>query len=124
MYAYFLKIATLWLMMLDNESLDVYLGVSGMITQTELPIVREQGRLGEYAVVYRIYREKQGGGFGDQVKHPYSWAVLVYVDTYLLGINSARGERREWANLDSAAQWLTSNGFSYWWTRNDIEPLS
>ncbi|WP_191602690.1 hypothetical protein [Marinomonas algicola] len=121
MYSYFLQTATLWSMMLNNESLDTYLGVSGVITQTELPIIREQGRLGEYAVVYRVYREKQGGGFGDQVKHPYAWSVLVYIDSYLLSIHSARGERREWANLDSAAQWLMSNGFHYWWTRNDIE---
>ena len=110
--------------MYNNESLDAYLGVCGSITQTELPIVREQGRLGEYAVVYRIYREKQGGGFGDQTKHPYAWAVLVYVDTYLLAINSARGDRREWSSLDNASQWLMSHGFRYWRTRNDLDMLT
>ncbi|MEH6576543.1 MAG: hypothetical protein V7731_05640 [Amphritea sp.] len=108
-------------MMYDNESLEVFLGVAGVITQAELPIVRSQGRMGEYAVVYRIYRNKQGGGFGDQSKHPFAWAILVYVDTLPLRINSARGACREWSTLDRAAQWLTANGFSYWWTRNDLE---
>lgn len=107
--------------MLDNTSLEIYLGVSGVITQTELPIVREQGRLGEYAVIYRIYRGKQRGGFGDQIRHPYAWGVLLYVDTYLLRLNNARGDQREWTTLDSVAQWVMSNGFRYWWTRNDLD---
>ncbi|WP_370298532.1 hypothetical protein [Pontibacterium sp.] len=111
-------------MMYDNPSLEAYLGVAGVITQADLPVVRAQGRLGEYAVVYRIYRNKQGGGFGDQSKHPYAWAVLVYVDGLLLRINSARGDCREWSTLDRAGQWLMNNGFSYWWTRNDLETAS
>jgi hypothetical protein len=108
-------------MLYDNESLEAYLGVAGTITQAELPIVRAQGRLGEFAVVYRIYRIKQGGGFGDQNRRPYAWAVLVYVDSVLLRINSARGDRREWSNLDGTGQWMAANGFSAWWTRNDLE---
>ncbi len=107
-------------MVLDNQSLENFLGVSGVITQTELPLLREQKRLGEYAVIYRIYRSKQQGGFGDQVRYPHAWGVLFYVDSYLLRLNSARGEQREWTSLDSIGQWLMDNGFHYWWTRNDL----
>ena len=108
-------------MMKDNLSLETFLGITGVITQAEIPLVRAQERLGDYAVVYRIYRKKQGGGFGDQSRHPYAWAILVYVDGQPLRINSARGDCREWSTLDRAAQWMMANGFSYWWTRNDLE---
>lgn len=111
-------------MLYDNISLEAYLEIAGTITQAEVPLIREQGRLGDYGVVYRIYRNKQGGGFGDQSKHPYSWAILVYVDGQPLRINSARGDCREWSTLDRAAQWMMSNGFTYWWTRNDLEVAS
>ena len=107
--------------MYDNQALDTFLGVGGVITQAELPIMRSHQRLGDYAVVYRIYRNKQGGGFGDQNRHPYAWAVLVYVDNIPLRIDSARGACREWSTLDKAGQWLTANYFNYWWTRNDLE---
>ncbi|NIB38101.1 hypothetical protein HBA55_00810 [Pseudomaricurvus alkylphenolicus] len=112
---------TPWTMMYDNLSLETFLGIAGTVTQAELPLVRSQGRLGDYAVVYRIYRNKLGGGFGDQSKRPYAWAILVYIDGVPLRLNSARGECREWSNLDGAAQWLTGQGFTYWWTRNDLE---
>lgn len=111
-------------MMLDNDSLEIYLEIAGSITQAELPIVHAQGRMGDYAVAYRIYRSKQGGGFGDRDKHPYAWAILVYVDGIVLRINSARGECREWSNLDRVGQWMMNNGFKYWWTRNDLEAIS
>lgn len=110
--------------MYDNNSLEAFLGIAGAITQAELPFLRAQSQLGDYAVVYRIYRNKQGGGFGDQSKHPYSWAILIYVDGQPLRINSARGHCREWSTLDRAAQWMTTNGFRYWWTRNDLEILT
>lgn len=111
-------------MMLDNDSLEIYLEIAGSITQAELPFVHAQGRMGDYAVAYRIYRSKQGGGFGDRDKHPYAWAILVYVDGIVLRINSARGECREWSNLDRVGQWMMNNGFKYWWTRNDLEAIS
>ena len=107
--------------MFDNDSLEVFLEIAGTITQAELPVVHTQGRMGDYAVAYRIFRNKQGGGFGDRSKHPYSWAILVYVDGLPLRINSARGECREWSNLDRVGQWMMDNGFKYWWTRNDLE---
>lgn len=103
---------------------DVLLGVALAITQADLPYLRETGRLGEFAVVYRVRRFQQGGGFGDQNKHPLAWGVLVYVDAQLARVNSARGSGREWNSLDRLERWLRSQGFWYWWTRNDLEPLA
>ncbi len=93
------------------------------VTQADLPELRAAGRLGEYAVVYRVWRSQQGGGFGDQGSRPFAWGVLVYVDTVLARVNSARGHGREWNSLDRLEPWLREQGFWYWWTRNDLEPL-
>ena len=93
------------------------------VTQAELAPLRAAGRLGEYAVVYRVNRNHQGGGFGDQTKHPLTWAVLVYVDNRAARIHSARGKGREWSDLDRLQRWLREQGYWYWWTRNDVEPL-
>lgn len=110
--------------MLSNaEQQDAALGVTMTITQADLGYLRAVGRLGEYAVVYRVWREQAGGGFGDQAKNPHTWGVLVYVDGQLARIYSARGAGREWSNLDRLEKWLRSQGFWYWWTRNDLEPL-
>lgn len=121
MYVSFFKKSTAWCIVFDNDSLEAYLQIAGVITQAELPIVQSQGRLGEYAVAYRIYRNKQGGGFGDRSKRPYAWAILVYVDGLPLRINSARGDCREWSTLEIVSEWMIKNGFRYWWTRNDLE---
>ncbi|MGJ3259101.1 MAG: hypothetical protein ACFE0S_05805 [Rhodospirillales bacterium] len=107
----------------DAAQQDLALGVTMTITQADLPYLRAVGRLGEYAVVYRVWREQAGGGFGDQAKNPHTWGVLVYVDGQLARIYSARGAGREWSNLDRLEKWLRSQGFWYWWTRNDLEPL-
>ncbi|WP_323797630.1 hypothetical protein [Nisaea sp.] len=103
---------------------DVALGVTTTITQADIPFLRAAGRLGEYAVVYRAYRQQQGGGFGDQEKHPYAWGVLAYVDTELARVYSARGLPREWTDLTRLEKWMREQGFWYWWMRNDLEPLS
>ena len=121
MYVSFFKKSTAWCIVFDNDSLETYLQIAGVITQAELPIVQSQGRMGEYAVAYRIYRNKQGGGFGDRSKRPYAWAILVYVDGLPLRINSARGDCREWSTLEIVSEWMIKNGFRYWWTRNDLE---
>jgi hypothetical protein len=121
MYVSFFEKSTAWCIVFDNDSLEAYLQIAGVITQAELPIVQSQGRLGEYAVAYRIYRNKQGGGFGDRSKRPYAWAILVYVDGLPLRINSARGDCREWSTLEIVSEWMIKNGFRYWWTRNDLE---
>lgn len=107
----------------DAESQDVALGVTMTITQADLEYLRAVGRLGDFAVVYRVWREQAGGGFGDQAKNPHTWGVLVYVDGQLARIYSARGSGREWSNLDRLEKWLRAQGFWYWWTRNDLEPL-
>ncbi len=107
----------------DATSQDAALGVTMTITQADLSYLRALGSLGEYAVVYRVWREQAGGGFGDQEKNPHTWGVLVYVDGQLARIYSARGSGREWSNLDRLEKWLRSQGFWYWWTRNDLEPL-
>ena len=102
---------------------DVTLGVSMHLSQADLPELGMAGRLGEFAVVYRVLRDNQGGGFGDQDRHPYSWGVLVYVDTYLARIYSARGRPREWNSLDRLERWLREQGFRLWWLRNDLDAV-
>ena len=102
---------------------DVALGIVGSVSQADLAPIREGGRLGEYALIYRIERIHQGGGYGDQDKHPLAWAVAVYVDGQLFRIFNARGAGREWNSLDKLSSWLREQGFWYWWTRNDLETL-
>jgi len=102
---------------------DVSLGVTMTITQADIPFLRDAMRLGEYAVVYRVYRQQMGGGFGDQEKHPFAWGVLVYVDDQVARIYSARGLPREWTDLTRLEKWMREQGFWYWWMRNDLEPL-
>lgn len=104
-------------------SQDVALGITLTVTQAELAFLRAAGRLGEYAVAYRVDRNNLGGGFGDQDKHPLTWAALVYVDGQAARIYSARGNGREWSSLDRLERWLRDQGFWCWWVRNDVEPL-
>jgi adenine-specific DNA methylase len=72
-------------------------------------------------LVYRVERVHQGGGYGDQGKHPMAWAVAVYVDTQLNRVFNARNAGREWNNIDRLSSWLREQGFWCWWTRNDLE---
>jgi len=102
---------------------DAKLGVSGSVTQADLAPLRQSARLGEFAVVYRIERLHQGGGYGDQGKHPLAWAVAVYVDNQLCRVFNARSAGREWNSIDRLCSWLREQGFWYWWTRNDLEPV-
>ena len=104
-------------------SQDVDLGIVGSVTQADLAPLRANTRLGEFAVVYRVERLHQGGGYGDQDKHPLAWAVAVYVDNQLCRVYNARGAGREWNSIDRLAGWLREQGFWYWWTRNDLEPV-
>ncbi|MFT5506014.1 MAG: hypothetical protein ACI845_003143 [Gammaproteobacteria bacterium] len=102
---------------------DANLGIIGSVTQADLSILRSSGRLGEFAVVYRTERIHRGGGYGNQGRHPLAWAIAVYVDDQLFRIFNARGSGREWNNIDKLAAWLRDQGFWYWWTRNDLEPV-
>jgi len=102
---------------------DAQLGITGTVTQADLAPLRDGARLGEFAVVYRVERVHQGGGYGDQDKHPLAWAVAVYVDNQLCRVFNARGAGREWNSIDKLGVWLREQGFWYWWTRNDLEPV-
>ncbi len=102
---------------------DVELGITGSVTQADLAPLRDGARLGEFAVVYRVERMHQGGGYGDSGKHPLAWAVAVYVDSQLCRVYNARGAGREWNSIDKLGAWLREQGFWYWWTRNDLEPV-
>jgi hypothetical protein len=104
-------------------SQDVELGITGSVTQADLAPLRDGARLGEFAVVYRVERMHQGGGYGDSGKHPLAWAVAVYVDNQLCRVYNARGAGREWNSIDKLGAWLREQGFWYWWTRNDLEPV-
>ncbi len=114
----------------DNESnivntmsQDVVLGITGSVTQADLAPLRIAGRLGEYALVYRVERVHQGGGYGDQDKHPVAWAVAVYIDSQLCRVFNARNAGREWNSIVRLASWLRDQGFWCWWTRNDLEAV-
>ena len=102
---------------------DVELGIVGSITQADLAPIRNATRLGEFALIYRIQRTHQGGGYGDQDRHPLAWAVAVYVDGQLYRVFNARGAGREWNSLDRLSSWLREQGFWCWWTRNDFETV-
>ena len=102
-------------------SQDVALGITGSVTQADLAPLRIAGRLGEYALIYRVERIHQGGGYGDQDKHPLAWAVAVYVDSQLCRVFNARNAGREWNSIDRLSGWLRDQGFWCWWTRNDLE---
>lgn len=104
-------------------SQDAELGIIGSVTQADLAPLRDAARLGEFAVVYRVERQHQGGGYGDQGKHPLAWAIAVYVDNQLCRVFNARGAGREWNSIDKLGAWLRDQGFWYWWTRNDLEPI-
>ena len=86
--------------------------------------MRQTGRLGETAVVYRCHRIQAGGGFGDQERHPFAWGVLVYLDGGL-GANLFRPGCRAGIgpDLTRLEKWMRDQGFWYWWMRNDLEPV-
>ena len=102
---------------------DAALGITGSITQADIAPLRNSGRLGEYAVVYRVPRLHQSGGYGDQYRHPFAWAIALYLDQQLYRVFNARGAGREWQNLERVSDWLRKQGFWYWWTRNDLESV-
>lgn len=93
------------------------------VTQTELPGLSWAGRLSQHALVYRAIRSQLGGGFGDQEKYPYAWAVIVYVDGRPAQVVSVRGTIREWTSLDRLERWLREQGLRYWTVSNELEPL-
>ena len=106
----------------DGYGVDVEVKVT--VKQTDLAALYQMHRLSDYVLVYRVLRSQLGGGFGDQDKHPYAWAVMVYVDGQPARVISTRGAGREWTSLDRLERWLREQGFRYWHVRNDLEPIS
>ena len=90
------------------------------IKSTEILSLLETWRIQEI-VVYRTQREYQSGGFGDPDKHPHVWAVVVMVDGQWARVHNARGQGREWSNLDRLEKWLREQGVSRWNLVNEID---
>ncbi len=72
-------------------------------------------------VVYRTRREYQSGGFGDPSKHPNIWAVAIMTDGQWARIHNARGQGREWSNLDRLEKWLRGQGIIQWKLLNTLD---
>ena len=93
------------------------------VRQSELAVLQRTYRLVGYPKVARVPRAQQGGGFGDQDRHPHAWAVFVQVDGLSCRVLSARGHGREWTSLDRLERWLRAQGFRYWWVTNELDGL-
>ena len=104
--------------MVYNVNIDTHM----VVRQSDLEYLYHHHRLGDQVLVLRVERSQLGGGFGDQDKYPFAWAVVVTVDGCGAYIMSARGLRREWTSLDRLERWLREQGFRYWSVRNDMEP--
>ncbi len=72
-------------------------------------------------VVYRTKRRYQSGGFGDPTKHPNVWAVAIMTDGQWARVHNARGQGREWSNLDRLEKWLREQGISQWQLLNTLD---
>lgn len=90
------------------------------LKSTDLPALLQGWRVQEIAV-YRTVRAQQNGGFGDPDKHPYVWGVAAMADGQWLRIHNARGQGREWSNLDRLEKWLREQGISRWQVANDLD---
>ena len=91
------------------------------VRQSDLPLLRQTYRLQGYPTVARVKRAQQGGGFGDQDRHPPAWAVFVTAAGLSRRVTSARGHAREWTSLDRLERWLRGQGFRYWWVANELD---
>ncbi len=65
--------------------------------------------------------EYQSGGFGDPSKHPNIWAVAIMTDGQWARVHNARGQGREWSNLDRLEKWLREQGINQWQLLNNLE---
>lgn len=93
------------------------------VKQSDLGNLVYSYRLTGYPAIVRVLRENLGGGFGDNGRFPYTWAVYFLVDGQWAELRSERGLRREWSSLDRLERWLLSMGFRYFWVRNDLEAV-
>lgn len=93
------------------------------VRQSDLIALRQAWRLIGHPTVARVARAQQGGGFGDQTRHPHAWAVFVQIDGLSTRVTSARGLGREWTSLDRLERWLRGQGFRYWWVANELDVI-
>lgn len=96
---------------------------TGAIRQSDISTMIANYRITQYPTIVRVRRTLQGGGFGDQDRNPYTWTVFFLVDDHWKSLESARGMRREWSSLDKLETWLRSQGFAFFWVRNDIDTV-
>ena len=94
------------------------------VRQSDLALLQRTYRMVGYPTVARVPRAQQGGGFGDQGRHPHAWAVFVLVDGLSCRVVSARGHGREWTSLDRLERWLRVHGFRYWWVANELDGVN
>jgi hypothetical protein len=80
--------------------------------------------MADYPTVERVARARQGGGFGDQGRHPYAWAVFVQVDGLSRRVVSACGHGHEWTSLDRRERRPRAQGFRCWWVSNQLDGLN
>ena len=90
------------------------------LKSTEIPELLKAWRVQDI-VVYRTLRQFQSGGFGDPNKHPNVWGVVIMTDGQWARIYNARGQGREWSNLDRLEKWLREQGVSQWKLINTLE---
>ena len=90
------------------------------IKSTDIGDLLETWRVQEI-VVYRTLRQYQSGGFGDPSKHPNVWAVAIMSDGQWARVHNARGQGREWSNLDRLEKWLREQGISQWQLLNTLD---
>ena len=94
------------------------------VTTSDLLDLYSTWRLDDTAIVYRVERLQQGGGFGNPSNHPNTWALAVYVDGQLTSVKSARGKVREWNRLDRLEKWMHQHGFRQWQVVNELDNVA
>ena len=92
------------------------------LKSTEIRELLDTWRIQEI-LVYRALRQYQSGGFGDPDKHPNIWAVAIMTDGQWARVHNARGQGREWSNLDRLEKWLREQGINYWRLQNSLEQI-
>lgn len=90
------------------------------LKSTEIRELLEAWRVQDI-IVYRTKRQYQSGGFGDPSKHPNVWALAIMTDGQWARIHNARGQGREWSNLDKLEKWLREQGIFQWKISNMLE---
>ncbi|MGD2173577.1 MAG: hypothetical protein PVF80_15795 [Gammaproteobacteria bacterium] len=93
------------------------------VVSTDIPGLFSTWRIPDTALVYRVGRAQQNGGFGNPDKHPHVWAVALLVDGQWARVHNTRDQGREWSNLDRLEKWLREQGITRWHLVNDIDEV-